>query len=189
MPSVEQTTSLLRKARGGDEPAAAEFLPIVYDELRAIAGNLFKHQPGQTLQPTALVHEAFLKLVDQSGAAWQDRAHFMAVAAKAMRHVLIDHARERGAAKRGGGWKRVTLDVADGASEAKPIDLLALDEALGRLGELDSRQASVVEMRFFAGLSVRETAEVLGVSQRTVELDWKMARAWLSRALTDDTAS
>lgn len=152
-----------------------------------MAEACFRHQPAShTLQPTALVHEAFLKLVDRDAVEYADRGHFLAVAATAMRQILIDHARTRGAAKRGGDRRRVALEDApvNGAG-ADQLDLLALDEALTRLAALDGRQARVVELRFFGGLSVKETGEALGVSPRTVELDWRMAKAWLSRALSE----
>jgi len=174
----------------GDETArhaADELLPLVYDRLRRLARRLLAHErPGHTLQPTALVHEVYLKLVDQTRVSWQGRTHFFAAGARAMRHILVDHARGRGRAKRGGGWNRVTL-----AEDAAPFaaggldgdELLALDEAMQRLAELDERSARVVELRFFGGLTVPEVAHVLGVSTRTVEGDWTHARAWLNREL------
>jgi RNA polymerase sigma-70 factor (ECF subfamily) len=171
---------------GGAERASAEdLLPLVYDELRQLARRyLSRERPGHTLQPTALVHEAYIKLVDQSRVDWQGRTHFFAVGAKVMRNLLIDHARAKGRAKRGGGRHRVTL--AEGltpfASGELDIDqLLAVNESLDRLAELDPRQAKVVELRFFGGLTVPEVALVLGVSQRTIEGDWTHARAWLKR--------
>jgi RNA polymerase sigma factor (TIGR02999 family) len=169
--------------REGDTSAEAQLLPLVYDELHILAQVLFRNQRAdQTLQPTALVHEAYLKLIDQDAVAFDGRAHFFRVAARAMRQILIDHARARNAAKRGGGWERVTIEQPGAA--ALPLDVLALDEAVTQLSQVDQRQADVVEMRFFAGLTIEETAQALGVSERTIDLDWKMAKAWLSRALS-----
>jgi RNA polymerase sigma factor (TIGR02999 family) len=151
-----------------------------------MAGAAFRGQPADhTLQPPALVHEVFLKIVDQTGVDWRDRAHFFAVAATAMRQILVDHARAAGAAKRGGNRQRVSLSRAQAADNGDAMDVLALHEVLDELARLDPRQARVVELRFFAGLSVSEAAEVLGVSKRTVDLDWQMARAWLSQALSE----
>ncbi len=164
--------------------ADAELLEAVYNELRAIAGAFLKFQaPGQALEPTALVHEAYLKLAGSDGKGIEGRAHFVSVAATAMRQVIVDHARHHNAQKRGGGAKRLTLSglvLGDGASD---VDALHVHEALNRLAELDPRQARVVELRFFAGLSVVQAAAVLGVSERTVEFDWRFARAWLRREL------
>jgi len=175
-------------ADGGVRPQAAdELLPLVYDQLRRLARRLLsRERPGHTLQPTALVHEAYLKLVDQTRVDWKGRTHFFAAGAQAMRHILVDHARGRGRAKRGGGWNRVTLGedaapFADGGLDAD--ELLALDEAMQRLAKLDERSARVVELRFFGGLTVPEVAHVLAVSTRTVEGDWTHARAWLNREL------
>jgi RNA polymerase sigma factor (TIGR02999 family) len=170
-----------------DRASAEELLPLVYDELRLLARRyLNRERPGHTLQPTALVHEAYIKLVDQSRVDWQGRTHFFAVGAKVMRNLLIDHARAKGRAKRGGGRHRVTL--AEGLTpfangELNIDQLLAVNESLDRLAELDPRQAKVVELRFFGGLTVPEVALVLGVSQRTIEGDWTHARAWLKREL------
>jgi RNA polymerase sigma-70 factor, ECF subfamily len=182
---LEHTTRLIQDSRSGDGHAASLLLPIIYDELRRLAASYFR--PGSasaTLQPTALVHEAYLKLVDHATLTVNDRAHFFRLAAKTMRHVLIDHARARNAAKRGGGQKVESLagDFPDSGTLGR-IDLLALDEALMRLAELDERQAAIVELRFFAGFSVEETAAALEISPRTVEMDWRMAKAWLARAM------
>jgi RNA polymerase sigma-70 factor (ECF subfamily) len=187
MADKDDFTAVLVDASRGNGVAAERLFPAVYDQLRALAGSFFRHQqPGHTLQPTALVHETFVKLIDQSAVDFNDRVHFMAVASRAMRQVLVDHARSRAAAKRGGQWRRVTLEgVAGKDGNSSRLDVLALDDALRELAGLDDRQASVVELRFFGGLSVDETAAALGVSPRTVELDWKMARAWLSRALAE----
>jgi RNA polymerase sigma factor (TIGR02999 family) len=158
---------------------------LLYSELRALAGDfLGRERSDHTLQPTALVHEAWIRLSAQDGSRWTDRAHFFAIAAQAMRRILIDHARRKRADKRGGDRQRITL-----ASDITPpldsneVDLLAIDEALGRLAELDARQAQVVELRFFAGLTVEEVGQALGVSARTVASEWRLARAWLSREL------
>jgi RNA polymerase sigma factor (TIGR02999 family) len=186
--ATEQATRILSEIRDGDTSAPDRLLPLVYGELRALAGDLFKQQPpNHTMQPTALVNEAYLKLVGQRDPQWKDRAHFMAVAAKAMRNLLIDHARRRKAEKRGGGWDRVTLDgVVDQMAE-RSIDLLSLEDALTELAELKERVARVVELRFFGGLTVRETAEALRVSTTTVDDDWAMAKAWLTRRLGGET--
>ncbi|UCG16334.1 MAG: sigma-70 family RNA polymerase sigma factor [Phycisphaerales bacterium] len=183
---VEQATRILGEMRRGDGSAARRLLVLVYDELRALAGDMFRAQPlDHTLQPTALVHEAYIRLVNQKDAEWTDRAHFLAVAAKAMRNLLIDHARKRKAGKHGGGRERVALDaVVDSAAE-RSVDVLALDEALEELGRLHERQARVVELRFFGGLTVPATAEVLEISPASVDNDWRMARAWLTRRLAE----
>jgi RNA polymerase sigma-70 factor, ECF subfamily len=181
---MADATLILHQLCDGHASAAERLFPLVYDELRALAGSYFKAQPAaHTLQPTALVHEVFIKLIDQHATRWNDRAHFFAVAATAMRQILIDHARARGAAKRGGGWQRLSIDHVDRAGEIDHLDVLALDEAMTNLAKVDPRQARVVELRFFGGMSVEETAQVLEVSPRTVELDWRMAKAWLSREL------
>ncbi len=167
-----------------DDPSADDLLPLVYDELRRLAeGYLRRERPGHTLQPTALVHEAYLRLVDQDRVDWQGRTHFLAVGAHMMRRLLIDHARGRGRVRRGGDRQRLTLDDEMAAVAGQDVDLLALHEALETLAELDERQARIVELRFFAGLRVDEVAQVLGVSRRTVEGDWTHARAWLRREL------
>ncbi len=179
-------TRLVSNLAGGDPKAAEELLPVVYHELRSLAGRYLRGQRSDhTLQPTALVHEAYLKMINQSQARWQDRAHFFAVAATAMRQILVSHAVARAAHKRGGGRARVALE-GDLIGEKQPeFDPIALDEALKRLAALDERKAKVVELRFFSGLTVDEVAEVLSVSKSTVEGDWRMARAWLSRELSE----
>lgn len=185
---VTEIVARLTAGGGADRASAEELLPHVYDELRQMARRyLSRERPGHTLQPTALVHEAYIKLVDQSKVDWQGRTHFFAVGAKVMRHLLIDHARGKGRAKRGGGWRQVTLAggvTPFGEQEFDAADLLALNECLDRLAELDPRQARVVELRFFGGLTVPEAALVLDVSPRTVEGDWAHARAWLKRELS-----
>lgn len=159
-------------------------LPLVYAELRRLAaGYLRREKPGQTLQPTALVHEAYLRLMKDRPDRWQNRAHFCAIAAHSMRQILIERARARGAAKRGGARPRVTLDEALVAGADRSIDLLALDEALERLAALDPDQARLVELRFFGGLTVEETAEAMNISPATVKRHWTVAKAWLSREL------
>lgn len=181
--------SLLARVRAGDGQAAAELFTAVYSELRALAGSLFRRQrPGHTLQPTAVVHEAFVKMLRaaEGGADWRDRAHFFNVAARAMRQVLVNHARDAQADKRGGPeQRRVTLGDADGGEEPRVLDVLAVNQALDELARLDERQARMAELRFFAGLTNKEIAEVLGVSLRTVELDWTMAKGWLAGRLAD----
>lgn len=184
-----ETVELLLSARGGDAAAQQSLLDAVYGELRALAGSFFRGQsPSHTLQPTVLVHEAWMRLCGPRAVEVRDKAHFMAIAATAMRQILIDHARARNAVKRGGGAERLTIDAviepAARSSGVAPLDLLALDDALARLDRVDPRQARVVELRVFAGLTVAEVAAVLDVSHRTVEQDWTMARAWLSRELS-----
>jgi RNA polymerase sigma factor (TIGR02999 family) len=186
--TVTEIVAGLGGGGSADRASAEELLPLVYDELRLLARRyLNRERPGHTLQPTALVHEAYIKLVDQSRVNWQGRTHFFAVGAKVMRNLLIDHARAKGRAKRGGGRHRVTFDegLTPFASGELDVDqLLAVNEGLDRLAELDPRPARVVELRFFGGLTVPEVALVLGVSQRTIEGDWTHARAWLKRELS-----
>ncbi len=176
-------TRLLREWSAGDPSAADRLLPVVYGELHRLAASyLRRERTGHTLQPTALVNEAWLRLAGQ-GSPWQNRAHFLGVAAQAMRRILVDHARRKSAQKRGGDGVRVTLaDVA--AKETDEVDLVRLDVALEKLAALDERQARMVTMRFFAGLTVEEAAEALGVSEKTIKRDWAAARAWLHRELT-----
>lgn len=184
-------TEILERARQGESSAVATLLPLVYGELRALGASFLQRQgPEHTLQPTALVHEAYLKLVGPATIEWESRAHFFAVAAKAMRQILTDHARRKKAAKRGGNEERqrVTLSGLDTPLPVEEIDLLALEDALAKLGEIDPRQCQIVEMRFLAGLKVSEVAEVLGVSTPTVEREWRMARAWLRRELGGDAS-
>jgi len=179
-PESTETTLLLRAWANGDQRALEQLTPRVYKELRRIAGHFMKHErPGRTLQATALVHEAFLKLIVVNDVDWECRAHFFAVAAQIMRRILLDAARKRATAKRGGNAARVNLDeVADLGAE-RASQLIALDEALNRLEKVDPRKARVIELRFFGGLSVEETAAILKVSQDTVLRDWRLARAWL----------
>ncbi len=177
-------TELLLRWRNGDQRALEQVLPLVYDELRRLARrHLRNEQPGHTLQSTALVHEAFLRMVDQN-AEWQNRAHFFGIAAQMMRRVLVDHARSRSAAKRGDGVRKVTLDAGIAAPAARGVDVEALDEALKNLGKLDPRQEKIIELRFFAGLSIEDTSEVMQLSPATVKREWATARAWLYRELS-----
>jgi len=164
----------------GDRQSVDSLLPIVYQELRRLAASyLRRERPGQTLQPTALVHEAYLRLMKDKPGRWQNRAHFCAIAAHSMRQILIERARARGAQKRGGARQRVTLDDALVAGGERSIDLVALDQALDRLAALDADQARLVELRFFGGLTVEETAVVLGISTATVKREWRTAKAFL----------
>jgi RNA polymerase sigma factor (TIGR02999 family) len=177
-------TQLLLAWSKGDRAALEDLLPVVYGELRRIAGRYLRHErPGHTLQPTALVHEAYVKLVDQRHAQWQNRAQFFGVAAQLMRRILVDHARAHAAAKRGGGVSPVTLMDAAGASPPRGVDVLALDEALSRLTGLYPEQGRLVELRFFGGLTIEETGEAMGLSPATVKRQWTVARAWLLHSL------
>ncbi len=185
-----EVTRILAELAGGDRASVSRLFSLVYDELRAVAGSYFRRQPADhTLQPTALVHEAYMRLVDQTQEGWQDRAHFLAVAAKAMRRILINHAHKRAAAKRGGDSKRLTLVEELTPADSREIDLIALDEALTKLAELSERMVQVVELRYFGGMTMQEIAHTLGVSRRTVQSDWEVARAWLSRELSDEEGS
>lgn len=182
-----EATRILSALTAGDAAEAEALLSLVYDELRGLAsGYLKSERADHTLQPTALAHEAWMRLVDQSRVQWQGRAHFLAVAAQAMRRILVDHARSKQRQKRGGAWQRVELDP-ELVQTAESFDLVALDAALERLKELDARQAQVVELRFFAGLPVKEVAEVLDVSIGTIERDWRFASAWLAATLRGST--
>ncbi|HET7039848.1 MAG TPA: sigma-70 family RNA polymerase sigma factor [Gemmatimonadales bacterium] len=185
MGSSEITQALLDLS-GGDRRAMDRLLPLVYDQLRLLAERaLRRERPEHTLTPTALVHEAYLKLAQLDRIGWQGRAHFFAVSARAMRRILISYARERKAGKRGAGATHVPVESVMVAAESRPEQLLALDEALTRLEALSARQARVVECRFFAGMGVDETATALGVSPATVKREWTAARAWLTRELED----
>jgi RNA polymerase sigma factor (sigma-70 family) len=197
-------SQLVEHASTGKAEAMAELLPVVYGELRRVAaGYLRRERPGQTLQATALVHEAYLRLLREQHVSWQNRAHFCAIAANSMRQILVERARARNAAKRGGGFHRITLDDALGPANlhaqapghpagagagAGPqgIDIEALDQALARLAVMDADQARLVELRYFGGLTIEETAEVLGVSPATVKRSWTVAKAWLKKELDAD---
>ena len=179
-------THILKKATDGDDSAVRRLMPLVYDELRALAESYLRQErSGHTLQATAIVHEAYVRLIKQDDIKWQNRAHFFAVAAQAIRRILVDHARARQRAKRGGGLERVRLDEDVAVLEERDLDLVALDESLEKLAGLHERQARIVELRFFGGLTLKEVAEFLGVSPRTVDGDWSMARAWLRRELRE----
>ena len=201
-PKAEATRLLLdvaEPAAGDPKPAAPtppnraaadKLLEVVYDDCRRLAASyLKKENAGHTLQPTALAHEVYMRLIEQERVSWKGRTHFLAIAAQAMRRLLIDHARGRDRLKRGGGWQRVQMDgPAEPGTQQKSteVDIEKLDRVLKELAELDERQAKVVEMRFLAGMTVEEVAEALGVSKRTVEGDWTMARAWLRKQLSDE---
>lgn len=180
----QDVTRLLLQWRSGDRDALDQLIPVVYEELRQIARRYMKRSgPGQTLQTTALVNEAYLRLIRQDSIEWRDRAHFFAVAAQVMRHLLVDRARARQTQKRGGAAYHVTIDEAAVASKDQTLELLALDQALTRLAAFDPRKSRLVELRYFGGLSAEETAEVLGVSEITVKREWSKAKAWLYREL------
>jgi RNA polymerase sigma-70 factor (ECF subfamily) len=182
----DSVTELLIAWNRGDEAALGALMPLVFDELRVLAGiYLNRERPGHTLQPTALVHEVYLRLVDQERVSWENRAHFFGMAARMMRRLLVNHAEARVAVKRGGGAEKVSFDEALVAGSAPEVDLLALDLALRELEKLDSRQGQVVEMRFFSGLSIAETAEALGISPATVKRDWETAKLWLRRKMAE----
>jgi RNA polymerase sigma factor (TIGR02999 family) len=184
-PAPQEISQLLHAWSNGDQTAFDRLMPLVYDELRQRARRYMERQsPGHTLQTTALIHEAYLKLVEQKDAHWQNRAHFFGVAAKAMRSILADYARTKHAAKRGGEIHQVSLDEAAAVSTERAAELVALDDALASLAALDQRKCQVVEMRYFGGLTVEETAAVLKVSPETVARDWRLARTWLLRTLS-----
>lgn len=167
-----------------------ELVPLVYDELRRVAARYLRHEsPGNSWQPTALVHEVFLKLTEQHRVEWRGRTHVLAIGAKAMRRILVDHAKRKRRVKHGGGRKRIELDETAALSSQRDEDLLAVDEALEKVAGIDQRQAAIVELRFFGGMTVEEVAEALGLSKRTVESEWTMIRAWLRRELAKDGPS
>lgn len=179
-----EVTKVLAEVAAGDPSAFGRLLDHVYGHLRALAGSYLRNRrPGQTLDPTGLVHEAYLRLADRTSVGCQDRAHFYALCATVMRGILADHARRREAGKRGGGWQRIELTDVTTPSSDRDVDLLELDRALEHLSRLHERQAKIVEYRFFAGMTEEEVAHVLGVSRSTVAGEWKMARAWLSARL------
>lgn len=180
----QNITHLLREWSDGDQDALNKLTPLVYEELRQQAARyLRRERAGHTLQTTALINEAYLRLIDAKDVRWQSRSHFFAIAANLMRRVLVDHARRRDAEKRGGDHVRLTLDDALAVTASSDIDVLAIDDALNKLAHIDSQQALVVELRFFSGLSVEETAAALGISAATVKRDWSVARAWLRREI------
>ncbi len=183
-PLSHNITHLLNEWSDGDQLALDKLTPLVYEELRHQAARyLRRERPGHTLQTTALIHEAYLRLIDAKDVNWQSRAHFFAIAANLMRRILVEHARRRDAYKRGGSHVRMQLDEVLAVANEAHVDLLAIDEALDRLAVIDPQQARVVELRFFSGLSVEETAAALGVSPKTVKRDWSVARAWLRREI------
>jgi RNA polymerase sigma factor (TIGR02999 family) len=185
---VGDVTGLLKRWSSGDEAALDELLPIVYDELRRLAGHYLRLEaPGPMLQATALVHEAYLRLVKDTDREWAGRTHFFAVSSRIIRHLLVDHARETRAAKRGGGAERLPIDAADGVAAPDDLDLVELDEALDALAALDPMKSRIVELRFFGGLSVAETAAVLGIAPATVKRHFAVAKLWLHRRLRGDT--
>jgi RNA polymerase sigma factor (TIGR02999 family) len=187
-PSPQQVTKLLVDWSNGNQEALEQLTPLVYGELRRLAGRyLRKERPDHTLQSTALVHEAYLRLIDQKNVRWQNRAHFFGIAAQAMRRILVDHARAHVADKRGAGGQRVSLDEVWLVGARADIDVLALDQALTRLAAIDFQQSRVVELRFFGGLTMEETAEVLHISPATVGRDWTVAKAWLFAELSPIT--
>lgn len=185
MTSEPDVTQALLALSAGDRGALDELLPVIYAELRAQADRALRHErPDHTLSPTALVHEAYLKLVRLERVVWHDRAHFFGACANEMRRILVSYARRRQAGKRGAGVEHVSLDNALDAAQTRPGELVALDEALERLGAIDERQVRIVECRFFAGMGIEETAAALGISPATVKRDWTLARAWLNRELS-----
>jgi RNA polymerase sigma factor (TIGR02999 family) len=187
MPAGHTATELLLRAGDGDQDAAARVFPVIYEELRRLARRQLRREAvGHTLSTTALVHEAWLRLIDQTRVRWNERAHFMAIAATAMRRILIDHARSHRSLKRGGRLERVPIDSIDLAMEDRAELLVALDDALARLGECDARQARVVECRFFGGMTEEETAEALGIGLRTAKRDWSKAKSWLYQEIYPD---
>lgn len=189
MPETNVTQLLVQSCQG-DRAAMDQLLPLVYDELRRLArAYLRRERPDHTLQGTALVHEVYLRLIDQHSVRWQNRAHFFAMAAQMIRRILVDHARGQKAAKLGAGAVKLSLDEAVGLPGQRDLDLIALDDALHGLATIDPDQSRVVELRFFGGLSIEETAEVLGVSPATVNREWSSARAWLFREMTRRAAT
>ena len=186
-PPATTVTVLLERARSGDASALANVFPLIYDELKRLAEQqLRREQDGHTLSPTALVHEAYMRLIDYSRTEWTGRAHFLAVAATAMRRILVDHARSHRTTKRGGELRRIPIESIDFGAEDRADVLVAMDEALDRLKEVDARQARVVECRFFGGMTEEETAEALGIGLRTAKRDWARAKSWLHRELVTD---
>lgn len=186
MSRPEAVTKLLLDWNAGDQRALDQLMPLVYDELRRLASSyLRRERADHTLQPTALVNEAYLRLIDQANVQWQSRTQFFGIAANLMRQILVDHARKHSAEKRGGADRhKLSLTQADRIAEQPEIDLLALNEALEELSRMDEQQARIVELKFFGGLTIEEISEVMGISHATIERDWKMARAWLRRELS-----
>jgi RNA polymerase sigma factor (TIGR02999 family) len=184
----QEVTQLLVDWGNGNQAALDRLMPVVYTELRQLAHQYMRRErPGHTMQTTALIHEAYLRLVDQNQVRWQHQAHFFGIAARLMRQILIEHARSRTRAKRGGGVGTISLDEAAIVSQARATELLALDDALERLATIDPRKSQVVELRFFGGLSVEEAAQVLNIAPNTVLRDWRMAKAWLRREISHES--
>lgn len=184
MPSTEEVTQVLRELSDGHETAPERLMPLVYNELRRLAaGYLERERPEHTLQPTALVHEAYIRLVDWKNVSWQNRAHFFALAAQVMRRILVDHAREKKAEKRGGRLARLALEEAVSFPQQRDVDLIALDDALKELALIDPTQSKIVELRFFGGLTIEDTAETMKVSPATIKREWAMAKAWLHKRI------
>ena len=183
-PSADAVTRIVQRASVGDRKAVSKLMPLVYDELRRLARRYVQRERAATLQATALVHEAYLRLAKDKKQNWQGRTHFLAIAAIAMRRILVERARARAASKRGSSRTRITLDESLVVDKGKPVDLLALDHALTTLASLDAQQARIVELRFFGGLTVQETADAVGVSPASVKRGWTMAKAWLRREVS-----
>ncbi len=184
MAEAQDVTQMLKAISAGDETAPERLLALVYNELRRLAHGYMKNERSDhTLQATALVHEAYIQLVDWKNVSWQNRAHFFAAAARMMRKILVDHARERNALKRGGGLRTIALDEAVSFPNQKSVDLIGLDDALLELSSFDLQQARIVELRFFGGLTIEETAHALNISDSTVKRDWQIAKAWLYNRL------
>lgn len=185
MKSTPGITELLIDAQNGSRESLDELLPLVYDELKRVAGRqLAGERPNHTLQATALLHEAYIRLIDQHSVDWTNRAHFFSIASEMMRRILVNHAESRAAKKRGDGKTVLCLDDINSFPQADSVDVLVLDSALNRLEKLDRQQAKIIELKFFAGLTTEETARVLGISDSTVKREWRMAKAWLSTQLT-----
>jgi len=188
--SSQDITTLLKEWGGGDQSALGKLMPLVYEQLRRMASrHLLRGRPDEVMQTTMLVHEAYLRLVDQKNVNYQNRAHFFAVASKAMRQILVNYVLAQQAEKRGGGIYKVSLSNAAILPEEQGLDILALDEALKKLANMDQRKSEIIELRFFSGLSLEETAETLGISLATIKREWKLARAWLLRELKEEEQS
>jgi RNA polymerase sigma factor (TIGR02999 family) len=186
-PPLQEVTQLLVDWGNGNQAALDQLIPLVYTELRQLARRYMRRErPGHTMQTTALIHEAYLRLVDQNQVRWENRAHFLGIAARLMRQILIEHARRRTRAKRGGGAGTISLDEVALVSQARATELLALDDAMERLAAIDPRKSRVVELRFFGGLSPKEAAEVLHIAPNTVLRDWRLAKAWLHREISHE---
>jgi RNA polymerase sigma factor (TIGR02999 family) len=190
MSSPKEVTEILLAWNNGDKNALEKLMPLVYNELRRLASRYMRSEhPGHTIQTTALVHEAYLRLIDQRNVRWQNRAHFFGIAAQMMRRILVNYARDQHAAKRGGHNYKLSLDEAIALPEERNLDLVGLDDALTLLAQTDARKAQLVELRFFSGLSIEEAASVMGISIATAKRDWTLARAWLYRELSKETVN